>query len=171
MKKKLKTIKIICSILIVTFLFSCSKDTNIDDDTNDNNNNVTYFFKTKIDGNWVETTNKANCVYTHLGTQLVIQASIDNAIHQFTLKIFNYSTPKIYPIDSTEEVWGLYQNQSTFLSYLTNGYSQSGSYVEITYYNELSQTVKGNFKFIGKQTDGNGIKNITEGSFCCYGGI
>lgn len=172
MKKSfIKTLQSTVLLLLMTIMFSCSKESNIDDDTNDNNNNVTYFFKGKIDGNFVETTNKANCVYTHLGTQLVIQGSIDNAIHQFNLKIFNYSTPKVYPINASNDVWGLYQNQSTYISYLTVGHPQTGSYVEVTYYDQASQTVKGNFKFIGKQSDETATKNITEGSFCCYGGI
>lgn len=165
--KNLKSVLLTFCISLI-LLFSCTKEGSEEIIENPNNAaNPEYFFKVKMNSTSLSTITRSTCTYTRVGSQLILNAIIDNNTHVFKIKLFNYTTPRVYVIDASGQVQGLYQNQILSTSFVTDDTPQTGSFIEITSFDEVKKVVKGNFKFSAKLMGASEIRNFTEGSFSC----
>lgn len=147
----------ICASLALS---SCS-----DDDSSSNGGTPSgEFVKAKVNGqNFSSSTTFDAVGASHpQASTVVIQGSNDQG-HAIQLMIMNYDGPGTYDVSDMTGGQALYTQASPFTSYSSAAGGVAEGEVTIT---EMTDTqVEGEFSFVGKETDGDGTVEVTQGQF------
>lgn len=154
----MKTLKtVLFSMLLSTFLFSCSKD----DDNNNNNNTGNGTMTAKVDG----ANFNANLAVQALITSGVCSFAGTGGDGQINVAIPSYTGPGTYAIGGTSFATATYAlTASPFTAYSASAVIGSGT---ITITSDTGGYLEGTFSFSAVNNTGGTLvtKNITDGSF------